>query len=148
MAEIEDVVRAAQRGGQPVAAVIVHRDADVIDPEGSQEQVLAAQFANALPHPVPAVPVVTIESWWLHHADATESINPRTWKRALPRKSFDCDADPTPKKTLQRLTRAKGLEYSEADSPRIASAIGGYTGTIGSSSSFARFMAAVSLLPR
>jgi len=142
VSEIARVVAATTAAGRPVAAVVVHRDADRVDLKGEEEQRLANGLAG-LPHAVPAVPVVAIESWWFYFGDATESVV-RGWK--LPAKEQNWDSIGSPKRELQDLTRRTKRTYAEADSPAIA-ARAQLTRTRGSSPSFERFANRVRLIP-
>ncbi len=146
VAKLSDTVKASTARGQPVAAVVVHRDADRVDLNGEEEARLASQLAG-IPHPVPAVPVATLESWWLLHGDATESIN-RGWRGCIPRTPRTTDAVDDPKGELQRLTRKRGRGYVESDSVRIATAIRDHPARNGTSPSFDRFVTRVEGLPR
>lgn len=132
-------VIATEAGGQPVAAVLVHRDSDDVDPDGKVEKALQVQI-HELPGAVAVVPVQATESWWLLYPTAVESLSPLRWKGRLSRKSREVDLIPHPKDELKRATRP--YEYSEADSRRIAERIAsGAHEQCGTSGSFARFQA-------
>lgn len=132
-----DIVEATERGGQPVKAVLVHRDADVLDATGSEEEALRLALSS-IPFLVPVVPVVTIESWWLYFVDATESCV-ADWAGRLPRNNSNRDLIAAPKSLLRERTRPSRREYQENDSPSIAAAVKDYPGKSGSSPSFTRF---------
>lgn len=117
--ELRNVVRATQATGVPVAAVVVHRDADGPDLRGQVAADLTQQLAELDGKAV--VPVQAIEAWWFLFPDAVEAIRPGTWKGKLPRRGRDVETIDRPKDALQRATRTKnGLEYAESDSPVIA----------------------------
>lgn len=106
----------------PVAAVLVHRDADGPDPDGRVAEELGRQLSDISGHPV--VPVQAIEAWWFLFPDAVEAVRPLAWRDCQPRKDRDVERIDTPKDVLQRLTRSKrGPSYAEADSLAIARAI-------------------------
>lgn len=144
--ELVTVVRATAAAGQPVAAVVVHRDADRPDPSGAVEVQLRQQLRHVADEV--AVPVETIEAWWLLFPDATETVRPRAWRKRLPRQVRDVERVRDPKAELQRRTRPSGHEYSESDSPVIAAAIAtGSHPAIGSSASYDRLCASARRLP-
>ena len=108
--ELAAVIRAHRAGG-PIAAVVVHRDADEHDPHGMRHAELG----------LPVVPVQMIEAWWLLFPDAVEAVRPSAWGGRLPRKRRDVEVIVDPKAELCRLTRSRRApEYSEADSPVVA----------------------------
>jgi hypothetical protein len=120
--EIGAVVRATRAVGTPVAAVVVHRDADCPDVGGTVEAELKAELTSVAG--LPAVPVQTIEAWWFLFPDAVEAVRPIAWRGSLPRSPRDVEAIARPKEELQRLTRRGGsAEYAESDSPFIAQKI-------------------------
>lgn len=120
---LSDVVNAMERGGSPVQAVVVHRDADGPDAHASIHQQLADQLTalGCAGHPV--VPVQMTEAWWFLFPDAVEAVRPRAWRGAIPKKDRDVETISNPKAELQRRTRASGQEYSVADSPAIAAKV-------------------------
>lgn len=136
-AEVAEVIATAVRAGQPVCATLVHQDGDEVDLTGEGEEALNALHEGAIQF-VPVVPVVTIESWWFHFADATESVSPK-WRGALPRGNAQSDSLPHPKSDLKRLTRDKGREYAESDSIKIAENVNKFPGCVGQSPSYDRF---------
>lgn len=140
--ELSSVIASVEAAGQPVLAVIVHRDADRIDPNGEEESALAQQLAH-LRVAFPTVPVVCTEAWWFQYPDSVESVKPIAWRNALPRSNRNVEAITDPKSELRRLTRRGGAsEYSEADSPRIAEHIRTQSPTrYGTSSSLDRLFA-------
>lgn len=148
LGDIERVVSAQEGGGQPVLASLVHQDADVVDARGDEEARLQKQLdASAPRRTLAVVPVVTIESWWLYHAHATEAIKPGAWKNALPKTNRNTDLISNPKSDLKTATRRKGTEYRETDGPAIADKIAtGLFSAVGSSPSFERFRETVASL--
>ena len=123
VSDIAAAVSATVRAGQPVEAVVVHRDADGPDPAGNQHARLAAQLANVPVPAHPVVPVQAIEAWWLLHPRAFESVSPRAWRDLLAGVSGDVEAIDDPKRRLISMTRPSKRTYSEADSVAIARAI-------------------------
>ena len=71
--EIAVAIRAHRAGG-PVAAVVVHRDADEHDPQGTRHAELGRQLSTV--DGLPVVPVQMIEAWWLLFPDAVEAVRP------------------------------------------------------------------------
>lgn len=117
--EIARAIRAHEAAKGPVAAVLVHRDADGADPDGLVAAALKGQLASLGGHPV--VPVHTIESWWFLFPDAVEAVRPTTWKGCMPRRTRDVERIDRPKNELMNRTGGRGATaYSEADSPAIA----------------------------
>lgn len=122
LANVAKAVEATAAAGQPVSAVLVHRDADGPDPTGAVHRALAADLsAVRVGHPV--VPVQAIEAWWLLHPAAVESVRPLAWRGALRDVPADVEGIKNPKKELVRRTRSSRRSYSEADSVAIAKAI-------------------------
>lgn len=116
---LEQAVRGHRATG-PVAAVLVHRDADRPDANGTVEAALAQQIRRIAGLPV--VPVQAIEAWWFLFPEAVEAVRPSAWQGRIPRSRRDVELISQPKVELRRATRtARGLEYTEADSPVIAS---------------------------
>lgn len=116
--QIDRAVRAHLAGG-PVAAVVVHRDADGPDAVVATEQQLAGQLSSI--DGMPVVPVQTIEAWWFLFPDAVEAVRPGAWRGKVPRNPRDVELIAMPKDELCRATRTqRAPEYSEADSPVIA----------------------------
>lgn len=105
---------------QPVAAVVVHRDADGLDPHGRQFRQLtdALQPCHRETHIV--LPVQMTEAWWFLFPDAVEAVRPQAWRKVMPRVPRDVELIAKPKAELRRLTKRTGTIYSEADSPAIA----------------------------
>lgn len=119
--QLERAVRAHQ-ARERVVAMVVHRDADGPDPRGTVETALAIQVHRI--GGLPVVPVQAIEAWWFLLPDAVEAVRPSAWRGRLPRSPRDVELINQPKAELRRATRAgHGLEYTEADSPVIASHI-------------------------
>lgn len=145
-AELRSVVTAMAAAGQPVAAVVVHRDADRPDPAGAVEAGLRQQLRGIADEV--AVPVETMEAWWLLFPEATETVRPRAWRGRLPRQARDVERISHPKAELQRKTRPSGHQYAEADSPTIAAAISTRSHVaVGISSSWDRLQASAGRLP-
>jgi hypothetical protein len=119
---VDDISRAVvayQVARRPVAAVLVHRDADGADPDGYVAAELGSQISSVRGHPV--VPVQAIEAWWFLFPDAVEAVRPRAWQGVMPRRSRDVEVIVRPKDELMRLTGGRSRPpYSEADSPAIA----------------------------
>lgn len=125
--------------------ILVHTDADQHD-DGSFEAKRTQHLRSAgFPQAHSVVPIEAIESWWLLHPRATESVVP-SWAGALRRAPGDVDRIADPKSELVRQTRSKQPKrpYRESDSPAIASAIvsGGHLAmkAVGVSASFGRFV--------
>lgn len=117
--EIAKAIRAHEAARGPVAAVLVHRDADGADPDGLVAAALKDQLAGFGGHPV--VPVHTIEAWWFLFPDAVEAVRPTMWRGCMPRRARDVERIERPKNELMNRTGASGATaYSEADSPAIA----------------------------
>lgn len=117
--EIEKAVRAHEAVKGPVAAVLVHRDADGADPGETVAAALRDQLARLAGHPV--VPVQAMEAWWFLFPDAVEAVRPGAWKGCMPRRRRDVELIERPKDELIRRTSTRGVRpYSEADSPAIA----------------------------
>lgn len=117
--ELARAVRAHEAARGPVAAVLVHRDADGADPDGTVSAALKDQLASLGGHPV--VPVHTIEAWWFLFPDAVEAVRPATWRGCMPRRPRDVERIDRPKSELMNRTGSRGATaYSEADSPAIA----------------------------
>lgn len=136
--QLRRTVAAVEAAGTPVAAVVVHQDADGPDATGAREQALRRQLRGAADHV--AVPVEEMESWWLLHPTAVEALRPRSWSSALPRSPREVDRVQDPKETLIRATRPSGHPYTEADSPAVASQIAsGHHAPVGTSASWTRF---------
>jgi len=139
--ELRRTVRGYQAAGTPVAAVLVHRDADGPDPDGIEEEKLGAQIAPV--GALPVVPVQMTEAWWFLFPDAVESIRPQTWRGKLPRRARDVETISDPKAELTRIT-GRGTRHActEADSIAIAEAIRSMQpAQVGVSSSYDRFIA-------
>ncbi len=120
--ELRRTVHAFEANDGRIAAVVVHRDADVNDPDGAVAADLARQLAALDGHPV--VPVQAIEAWWFLFPEAVEAVRPRAWKDSLPRQPRDVELINQPKKALQQATRGRRApEYAESDSPIIAAYI-------------------------
>jgi hypothetical protein len=118
VAQLESAVRAFRANG-PIAAVVVHRDADGPDIHGGRGEQLRTQIQKI--DGLPVVPVQTIEAWWFLFPDAVEAVRPSTWRGRMPREARDVECIDAPKAELRRVTRSKkGAPYSEADSPVIA----------------------------
>lgn len=116
--QLDRAVRAHRAGG-PVAAVVVHRDADGPDAAGAIGDQLAGQLSSI--GGMPVVPVQTIEAWWSLFPDAVEAVRPSAWRGKLPRTPRNVELVVKPKAELCRATRTRGgPEYTEADSPVIA----------------------------
>lgn len=139
-------LRAASVKLGDASCILIHTDADQHD-DGSFEAERTGQFRKAgfaQAHAV--VPIEAIESWWLLHPRATESVVP-SWAGALRKAPGDVDRIADPKAELIRRTRSKQPRrpYSENDSPAIARAIvtGGHLEKMaaGTSPSFGRFVA-------
>lgn len=142
------MVKADAKGGE-VACVFVHRDADGPDPKSK----LAVATEKAMSHAGldgahAAVPVRTIEAWWLMFPEALAAVV-ETWGTNLGNVQRDVDRVPDPVKTLQRAT-GKGKQqkrrYEKADSPQVAENVrrlGLVQGQRGRSASFDRFAAQV-----
>lgn len=146
VSDLRTAVTATTAGGQPVAAVVVHRDADRPDPTGAVEVMLRRQLAGIAAEV--AVPVEAMESWWLLFPTAAESVRPYAWKDRLPRTARNVDHVRDPKSELRRATRSSGKEYTEADSPAIAFAVaGGCHPAVGTSPSWDRLGASARRLP-
>jgi hypothetical protein len=82
---VEDITRAVaayEVARRPVAAVLVHRDADGADPDSRVAAELASQISSVRGHPV--VPVQAIEAWWFLFPDAVEAVRPRAWRGVMP----------------------------------------------------------------
>ncbi|MFV0459397.1 MAG: hypothetical protein ACK5MT_11590 [Actinomycetales bacterium] len=137
--EIDDVVRGYRAAGRLVTAVLVHRDADRHDPQGTEENRLNDQLRTIQARAV--VPVRMIESWWFLFPDAVEAVRPKAWRSVMPRSARDVEAIPDPKRELIRITRKRGRHsYSEADSTAIAESIRrNNTAMLGNSMSYNRF---------
>src|SRR5262249_42894294 len=122
---VEDIQRAVagyEVARRPVAAVLVHRDADGADPDGLAAAELRSQLAPVSGRPV--VPVQAIEAWWFLFPDAVEAVRPVAWRGVMPRTRRDVEMIVRPKNELIRLTGAHPKPaYSEADSPSIAQKI-------------------------
>lgn len=147
VAEIRKVVDAFTAAQGPVAAIVVHRDADGFDPSGQVEANLAATLAT-LGNAHPAVPVQMTEAWWFLFPDAVESIRPQTWRGVIPSSGSDVERIEDPKKRLKALTRARGAEYAESDSVEIAASIRKMgLAPQGVCASYSRFLAMASTLP-
>jgi hypothetical protein len=132
--------------GQPVAAVVVHRDADGPNPSGSVEANLRRQLRGVADEGT--VPVEAMEAWWLLFPDAAESVRPRAWRARLPRKVRDVERVSDPKAELKRKTRPSKHEYAESDLPLIAAAIAtGRHPAVGHSASYDRLCASARRLP-
>lgn len=117
--EIARAIRAHEAAKGPVAAVLVHRDADGADPDGTVAAALRDQLASLGGHPV--VPVHTIEAWRFLFPDAVEAVRPTTWRGCMPRRPRDVERIERPKSELMTCTGSRGATaYSEADSPAIA----------------------------
>jgi len=117
--ELRRTVQAFEANEGRVAAVIVHRDADGHDPDGTVAANLARQLTTIGAHPV--VPVQAIEAWWFLFPDAVEAVRPHAWKGKLPRQRRDVELIDQPKKALQQATKDRhALEYAPPDSPAIA----------------------------
>jgi len=116
--EISGVVAAYQVARRPVAAVLVHRDADGADPDGRVAADLGSQISSVRGHPV--VPVQAIEAWWFLFPDAVEAVRPHAWRGVMLRRDRDVEVIVRPKDELMRLTGRSRSKYSEADSPAIA----------------------------
>lgn len=144
--QLRSVVDAMMAAGQPVAAVVVHRDADGPDSSGAVESQLRQQLQGVADEV--AVPVEAMEAWWLLFPDATETVRPRAWRGRLPRRVRDVEKVREPKAELQRRTRPTGHEYAESDSPTIATAIAtGSHPAVGHSASYDRLCAGARRLP-
>ncbi len=122
VADIRKAVAGFEAAQGPVAAVVVHRDADGHDPDGKVEVALA-ETLSALDNAFPAVPVHMTEAWWFLFPEAVESVRPRTWRGVVPRRAGDVEQIVDPKHRLKLLTRKAGAEYAESDSPTIAKSI-------------------------
>ena len=136
--EIAKAVQAHEAAKGPVAAVLVHRDADGPDPDASVAAAPRGQLASLGGHPV--VPVHTIEAWWFLFPDAVEAVRPGTWRGCMPRRHRDVERIDRPKDELMNRTGARGgTAYTEADSPAIARKIREQAGMPrGSSASYRR----------
>lgn len=147
VAEIRKVVDAFTAAQGPVAAVVIHRDADGHDPDGDVEASLATTL-SVLGPAYPAVPVQMTEAWWFLFPEAVESVRPQKWRGVLPRNVGDVERMDDPKKKLKSLTRATGAVYAESDSAAIAASIRekGVTPQ-GVCASYARFVAMAAALP-
>ncbi|MDN5857681.1 MAG: hypothetical protein L0H84_03580 [Pseudonocardia sp.] len=116
--QLERAVRAHTVSG-PVAAVIVHRDADAPDPAGAAHHQLARQLMSI--NGLPVVPVQAIEAWWFLFPEAVESVRPSAWRGRLPRRPQNVELINNPKAELCRLTRTpRASAYAEADAATIA----------------------------
>jgi hypothetical protein len=119
VSEIARAVRAHEAAKGPVAAVLVHRDADGPDPDETVAAALRGQLVSVGGHPV--VPVHAIEAWWFLFPDAVEAVRPVTWRGCMPRRHRDVERIDRPKDDLMNRTGARGgTGYTEADSPAIA----------------------------
>lgn len=135
--QIAGAVEGVKATGEQVRAVVVHRDADCYDANGSEHQRLTVQLAAVAGHPV--VPVQMIEAWWFLFPDAVEAIRPGAWRNTMPRRAVDVERINAPKVELMRLTRRSGKEYAEADSVAIAQEIRSQSATpLGVSASYDR----------
>ena len=108
----------------PVAGLVVHRDADGPDPRGDVAAELTRQLSAVHPQARAAVPVQAMEAWWFLFPDAVRAVRPRAWRSlVLPR--GDVEAVGEPKRELERRTRqvAQKQPYAEADSAAIARAV-------------------------
>lgn len=135
---LKDVVAAEERKGNAVAAVLVHRDADMPDAGGTVAAGLRRDLQTVPAEPV--VPVQMIESWWYLFPDAVEAVKPIAWKGVMPRTAQDVELISHPKKDLQRRTRGPHA-YGEGDCPAIASKVRELAlNPIGRSASYQRFV--------
>lgn len=144
--DLRDAVASTEAAGQPVAAVLVHVDSDVVDPDGQRYDQIASTL-SALDRVRLVMPVRCTEAWWFLFPDQVEAVRPRAWRNKLPRRPRNVEAIEAPKTELKRLTRTSGHEYSESDSAQIAENIAtARVPPIGTSQSFDRFRDAVMAL--
>ncbi|MGH3913946.1 MAG: hypothetical protein ACRDTC_11150 [Pseudonocardiaceae bacterium] len=121
--ELRRTIQAFEAANGPVAAIVVHRDADGHDPHGAVATDLARQLTGIGGQAV--VPVQAIEAWWFLFPDAVEAVRPRAWKGKLPRQPRNVELIDQPKKALQQATKdRRAPENAESDSPTIAAYIG------------------------
>jgi hypothetical protein len=131
----------AMESRYPAGAVVVHRDADRSDAQGSLARLLDSQLApvHGTARIVAVVPVQETEAWWFLFPAAVEQIKPKAWAGCLPRTARDVELIGGPKEELQRRT-AGPHKYTEADSPKIAQKIRELQpAKLGRSASFDRF---------
>lgn len=112
----------------PVLAVLMHEDADAVEPahvplSARKEGAIAAAPGKA----VAVVPAWEIESWWLLFPEAVASLN-KDWKTPTKYVGRDVGLIRNSKEELKRLLRPPGRshrtpDYSEQDSPKVAAQI-------------------------
>ena len=118
---LAEVVR-ADRARRDVRLVVVHEDADAVEPADEQlaDDMLAVLSEEGLPA-VPAVPAWEMEAWWYQWPDAVLAVNSK-WRHPnrqgrhvgkLERAKERLVQDLRPKKQRTR-------DYEESDSPEIA----------------------------
>jgi hypothetical protein len=135
--------------GQAIAAILVHRDADRPDADGSAHSELTAQL-RSMQNAHPVVPVEELEAWWFLFPDAVEAVRPLAWRGCLPRRARDVETIRSPKEELMSLTGKRKLHaYTESDSVSIAQHVFEKSlRPIGTAASYARFEAVATSIER
>lgn len=106
-----------------VAAVVIHRDCDAVEPAHKHQcSNIIHDFTDLEATVIPVAPAFEIEAWWFFWPAAVASVNHR-WKRLRCMQRNHGSIPNAKEHLIQQLRpsgRARTNEYSEADSPRIA----------------------------
>lgn len=151
MRGLRDVVTAAQRKGDTVHAIVVHRDSDGHDASapGELQDQLAEHFSMIIP--VAAVAVQELEAWFLLFPSAFPRVHSTAW-RDVTWVSSDTSRINNAKQELMARTCKQSAgntpkRYAEADSTAIAEAIAQHqVPQVGQNFSWDRFVESASAL--